>query len=135
MKQIILGITFLFFSHLVNAQELTSQSEEKVYETKDVDVKPEFPKGTDAFYKFIAKNFKSPEEEGLNGKIIMTFVIETDGSISNIKVLQDVGYGSGEEAMRVLKKTDKWIPGKFDGKPVRVLYHLPITIQSAVNTK
>jgi protein TonB len=72
-----------------------------------------------------------PEEEGLSGKIMVSFIVETDGSLSNIKVLKDIGYGSGAEAIRVLKKSPKWMPGKQNGKPVRVEYTMPISISSS----
>ena len=85
----------------------------------------------EAFYKIIAKNFKVPEEQGLNGKIITTFVIEIDGSITDIKVLQDIGYGSGAEVLKVLAMTKKWTPAKLNDIPVRVLYEFPISIKSA----
>ncbi|PWA11253.1 energy transducer TonB [Flavobacterium laiguense] len=65
----------------------------------------------------------------MNGKVYITFVVEKDGSLSEFKILRDVGYGTGDEAIRVMKLCPKWIPGKIDGKPVRVLYSLPITIQ------
>ena len=73
----------------------------------------------------------TPEKSGLKGKILITFVIEKDGSINEIKVLQDIGYGTGDEAIRVMKKSLNWIPAQKDGKPVRVLFKFPITIQSA----
>lgn len=125
-----LAIAFFTFQ-FVDAQEQLPKSIDTIYEIKDVDIKPEFPGGMEAFYKFIAKNFKTPEEEGLNGKIITTFTIEIDGSISNIKVLQDIGYGSGAEVFRVLTLSKKWIPAQLNNFPVRVLYQFPITIKSA----
>lgn len=115
----------------MNAQEPTSQPRDTIYDFKEVDVKPEYPGGVEAFYNFIAKTFKTPEEEGLNGKIITTFVIEIDGSITDIKVLQDIGYGSGAEVLKVLSMSKKWIPAKLNDIPVRVLYQFPITIRSA----
>ena len=57
--------------------------------------------------------------------------VEKDGSLTDIKVIRDIGYGTGKEAIRVLKKCPKWTPGEQNGKKVRVLYSLPITIQSA----
>ena len=81
--------------------------------------------------KFIGKNFQVPEEEGLKGKIFVTFVVEKDGSLTDIKVLRDIGYGTGKEAIRVLKSCPRWNPGEQNGKKVRVLYSLPISIQSA----
>lgn len=102
-----------------------------VYSTAGIEVKPDFPGGMDKFYKFVGTNYVTPEEEGLKGKVFVSFVVEKDGSLTDIKVLRDIGYGTGKEAIRVLKKCPKWTPGEQNGKPVRVLYSLPITIQSA----
>ncbi|PKB17068.1 M56 family metallopeptidase [Flavobacterium sp. 5] len=93
--------------------------------------KPEFPGGIEQFYKFVGENYKAPEEEGLKGKVYVTFVVEKDGSLSELKVIRDIGYGTGEEAIRVLKLCPNWNPGKIKNKPVRTLYSLPITIQTA----
>lgn len=131
MKNFLLLAIAFFSFQLMNAQELTSKPQDTIYDFKEVDIKPEYPGGIEAFYKFIAKNFKVPEEEGLNGKIITTFVIEIDGSIADIKVLQDIGYGSGSEVYKVLTMSEKWIPAKLNDIPVRVLYQFPITIRSA----
>lgn len=131
MKNFLLLAIAFFSFQFMNAQEQTSKPQDTIYDFKEVDVKPEYPDGVEAFYKFIAKNFKVPEEEGLNGKIITTFVIEKDGSISDIKVLQDIGYGSGAEVLKVLTMSKKWIPAKLNDIPVRVLYQFPITILSA----
>ena len=114
----------------MNAQEQTSQPQDTIYDFKEVEIKPEYPGGVEAFYKFIAKNFKVPEEEGLNGRIVTTFVIELDGSITDFTVLQDIGYGSGAEVLKVLSMSKKWIPAKLNDIPVRVLYQFPITIRS-----
>ena len=62
--------------------------------------------------------------------MIVTFVIEKDGSLTDIKVIRDIGYGTGEEAIRVLKECKKWIPAEQNGQKVRVQYTLPISIQS-----
>jgi protein TonB len=131
MKNFLLLAIAFFSFQFMNAQEQTSKPQDTIYDFKEVDVKPEYPDGVEAFYKFIAKNFKVPEEEGLNGKIITTFVIEIDGSITDIKVLQDIGYGSGAEVLKVLTMSKKWIPAKLNDIPVRVLYQFPITIRSA----
>lgn len=131
MKNFLLLAIAFFSFQFMNAQEQTSKPQDTIYDFKEVDIKPEYPDGVEAFYKFIAKNFKVPEEEGLNGKIISTFVIEIDGSITDIKVLQDIGYGSGAEVLKVLSMSKKWIPAKLNDIPVRVLYQFPITIRSA----
>ena len=106
-------------------------TDENIFKLSDVEVKPEFKGGVADFYKFIAKNFKMPDEEGLNGKIIVEFVIEKDGSISNINVIQDIGYGTDKETVRVFENSPKWIPGKKNGEVVRTLYTIPITIKSS----
>ncbi|WP_348825196.1 M56 family metallopeptidase [Flavobacterium aestuarii] len=95
-----------------------------------LEIKPEFPGGIEEFYKFIGKNYQAPKEEGLKGKVYITFIVEKDGSLSDFKVLRDIGYGTGEEAVRVLKLSPNWLPGTINNKPVRTLYSLPITIQS-----
>ncbi|KFF20185.1 MULTISPECIES: energy transducer TonB [Flavobacterium] len=107
------------------------EEDTQIYNTAGIEVKPEFPGGIEKFYKFVGNNYKTPEEEGLKGKVYVTFVVEKDGSLTDIKVLRDIGYGTGTEAIRVLKKCPKWNPGEQNGKKVRVLYSLPITIQSA----
>jgi protein TonB len=107
------------------------EEDTQIYNTAGIQVQPEFPGGMDKFYKFVGKNFQVPEEEGLKGKVFVTFVVEKDGSLTDIKVIRDIGYGTGKEAIRVLKSCPKWVAGEQNGKKVRVQYSLPITIQSA----
>ncbi len=104
--------------------------EDKIYSVDELKVKPEFPGGVNALYSIIAKNFRSPElDKDATLKIFMSFVVEKDGSMSNIKIVKDPGHGMGAEAERVLKTvTDKWKPGMEKDKPVRVSYMLPISI-------
>lgn len=102
-----------------------------VHNLAGIEQKPEFPGGMEKFYQFVGKNYQAPDEEGLKGKVYVTFVVEKDGSITDIKVIRDIGYGTGKEAIRVLSKCPKWLPGEQNGKKVRVLYSLPITIQTA----
>ena len=127
-----LFLVFAFFAlQMISAQEQTPIAQDKIYQMEEVDVKPEYPNGTQAFYQFIAKNYLAPEKSGLKGKVLLTFVIEKDGSINEIKVLQDIGYGTGDEAVRAMKKSLNWIPAQKGGTPVRVLFKFPITIESA----
>ena len=130
MKIFLFLIISIFSFQMGTAQEQIPQPVNTIYDIKDVDVKPEHSTGIDAFYKFVGKNFKVPEEEGIKGKIIITFIIETNGSISDVKALQDIGFGSGEKMVAVIKKSGKWIPAQKEGKIVRVFYQLPVTIQS-----
>lgn len=131
MKNFLFLAIVFFAIQMISAQEQTPISQDKIYQMEEVDVKPEYPNGTQAFYQFIAKNYLAPEKSGLKGKVLLTFVIEKDGSINEIKILHDIGYGTGDEAVRVMKKSLNWIPAQKDEKPVRVLFKFPITIASA----
>jgi hypothetical protein len=94
-----------------------------------VEKRPEFQGGIQKFYDFVGQNYKMPDVKDLKGRVFIQFVVEKDGSLTNFKVLRDIGHGTGEEAVRVLKLSPKWIPGEENGKKVRVLYSLPISIQ------
>jgi periplasmic protein TonB len=104
----------------------------EIYSSAGLEVQPEFPGGWPGFGKFIQKNFQYPEGEEINGKVIVTFVVEKDGSLTDIKVLRDLGYGTGAEAIRVLKRMPKWSPGEQNGRKVRCTYSLPIVLQQIV---
>ncbi|MGL3000139.1 M56 family metallopeptidase [Flavobacterium sp. RSSB_23] len=95
----------------------------------NVTEKPDFPGGMKKFYQFVANNFQIPTDLKGNGKIYIKFIVEMDGSITNEEIIRDMGFGTGEEAIRVIKLSPKWIPAKKDGVPVRVQYSLPITLQ------
>ncbi|MUV03550.1 energy transducer TonB [Flavobacterium rakeshii] len=95
-----------------------------------LDVKPDFPGGMNTFYKTVSDRFTSPDTgKDMTLKVFVSFIVEKDGSMSNIKVIRDPGYGMGNEAIRVLKSIKtKWNPGIKNGKPVRTAYNLPITL-------
>ncbi|MFA7445492.1 MAG: energy transducer TonB [Flavobacteriaceae bacterium] len=102
----------------------------QVYSTKDVEVIASYPGGLMEFYKFFGKNYKKENIRGASsGKLIVSFIVEKDGSLSNFKVIQDVGYGTGDEAIRVLKLSKKWIPSSNKGKPLRVRFTLPVDLK------
>lgn len=95
-----------------------------------VEQEPEFPGGIDSLYAWINRNLRYPEQarkENITGKVYVTFVVEKDGSIGNPKLLRDIGFGCGAEAIRVVKAMPKWNPGKQRGKPVRVQFNLPVS--------
>ena len=91
---------------------------------------PQYQGGMQEFYKFISENYKIPTDFKGNGKVYISFMVETDGSLSEFQVLRDLGFGTGEEAIRVLKLSPKWIPGKEENKEVRMKFSLPIAIQA-----
>ncbi len=94
-----------------------------------VELMPGYNGGEEAMYKYLADNIKYPQvakETGIQGNVIVTFVVEKEGSISDVRVLKDIGGGCGEEALRVVKAMPKWNAGKQNGVPVRVQFNLPI---------
>jgi hypothetical protein len=122
-------------NHVVTSQEnqkgVASNTNSSDVSTIDkVEAAPRYAGGLTSFYKYISANFRVPKQEGLKGKIMVSFIVEIDGSLTDIKVLKDLGYGTSEEAIRILKASPKWIPGKQNGKPVRVEYSLPINIET-----
>lgn len=93
---------------------------------------PEFPGGMDAFANYLRKNLRYPEravDAGINGKVIVSFVIEKDGRLTDIRVLRGIGYGCDEEATRVLRKSPPWKPGIQNSRNVRVLYTIPLVFR------
>jgi protein TonB len=103
-----------------------------VYNTGSLEIQPEPYGGMGAFSKFLSKNLRFPiaaSDAGASGRVIVSFVIEKDGSLSNIVVERGAGYGMDEEAVRVLKLAKAWKPGIQNGQPVRVRYMVPINFQ------
>lgn len=125
-----LFFVLLFSMQILQAQEEATSSAEMLFETKDIDVQPEFPGGIDNCYTFFYKNFKKPDVPDLVGKIFVSFIVEIDGTLTDIRTLKDPGFGTGAEAERVLQQSPRWIPGRKAGKKVRVNYILPIGIHT-----
>ncbi|RLD87899.1 MAG: energy transducer TonB [Bacteroidetes bacterium] len=101
--------------------------EQQVFQV--VENMPEYPGGRGALMKYLATNIKYPpyaKEAGIQGRVFINFVVETDGSITAVKVLRGIGGGCDEEAIRVVKNMPKWKPGMQRGKPVRVSFNLPV---------
>lgn len=102
----------------------------KVYNIAEIEVKPEFPGGASKFMEYISKNFELPKDKDFKGgRIIASFVVDTDGSLSDIKILKDAGFGTGEEAIRVLKNCKNWLSGENNGEKVRCNYMIPIELK------
>lgn len=94
-----------------------------------VEEMPAFSGGEAELYKYLHDNTKYPEEAkelGIQGRVYVTFVVETDGSITAINIVRGIGGGCDEEAVRVVKSMPRWTPGKQRGVPVRVQFNLPI---------
>jgi protein TonB len=121
---------------VLKAKEVIAQPEPpKEEETKVFDVveqMPSFPGGPSALMQFLSSNIKYPvvaEENGVQGRVVCTFVVEKDGSITDVRVIKSVDPSLDKEAMRVVKSMPKWIPGKQNGSAVRVKYTVPVTFR------
>lgn len=128
MKNFFCLILVSFIIQFVSAQEGSIVSKDLIYDISGIDVRPEFPGGMNKFYEFIGENYITPTIKGLSGKIYVSFIIEKDGSLTDIKVLRDLKHGTGLEAIRVLQLSPKWIPGEQNGKKVRCFFSMPIAI-------
>ena len=110
------------------------KSDTEIYIPGGVDEYPEFTGGMKAWAKYMERNLKYPyraQDEGVQGKVFISFVVEKDGSITDVQVLRGIGFGCDEEAMKVIKKSPLWKPGKNKGIPVRVRYNMPINFTLA----
>lgn len=110
-----------------------AQEEEEVVEEQQiflvVEEMPSYPGGEQEMYRFISQNIEYPrmaKESGISGRVFVTFVVERDGSVTDVQVLRGIGGGCDEEAIRVIKSMPKWKAGKQRGKAVRVQYRMPI---------
>lgn len=117
---------------VLKAKEVIADEKPKEEETKVFDVveqMPEFPGGQGALFEYLSKNTRYPavaEENNIQGRVIVTFVVERDGSITDVKVAKGVDPSLDKEAMRVVKSMPRWIPGKQNGTSVRVKFTVPV---------
>lgn len=117
----------------VVSPETTSEANAEVKEEPVftvVEEMPEYMGGVNELYKFLGNNIKYPQEAktaGISGRVFVSFIVENDGEVTNVKVLRGIGYGCDKEAIRVVNNMPNWVPGKQKGKNVRVVYNLPIS--------
>lgn len=101
-----------------------------LYTPTEVEILPNYPGGIRQFYDYVKANFKkSDADKNTTAKIIVSFIVEKDGSLSTIKILRSPNATLGTETTRVLEASPKWIPGEMNGEKVRVQYSLPIQIK------
>jgi protein TonB len=106
------------------------EEEEQIFQVVEDD--PQFPGGIQELMKYLQKNIKYPsicQEQGIQGRVIVQFVVEKDGSIADVQVIKAVNPYLDKEAVRVVSTMPKWSPGKQRGKPVRVRFTLPVTFR------
>ena len=114
----------------VDQSEPLDATTDEVFEM--VEVMPEYPGGTEGLYKYLAENVKYPEKakaDGTEGRVIVSFVVEKDGSVTDAQVRRGVSDEVDAEALRVVQGMPQWKPGMVEGKPVRVNYNLPINFK------
>ena len=110
----------------------TTKEEEGTMVFDVVDEMPQFPGGPQALFEYLSKSIKYPivaEDNGAQGRIIVSFIVERDGSITDVKVVKSVDPPLDQEAIRVVKAMPRWIPGKQNGSTVRVKYTVPVTFR------
>jgi len=103
-----------------------------IYDFASIQKQPEFPGGMKAFTKYLEDNGKYPQRaqnSGIQGKVFLSFIIERDGSLGDIRVDRKLGYGLDEEAVRLLKNSPKWIPGVQRDRVVRVKYNIVVPFE------
>ena len=114
----------------VQIDKNTPIDEQVIYTS--VEKEASYPGGEEALINFLSKSLKYPQlakEIGTKGKVVVGFIVEKDGSITDIKLIRDIGAGCGQEAKRVVSLMPKWIPAQQKGKTVRQQFFLPITFQ------
>ena len=127
-KLIIMSLMAMFGLTTISAQKtVVAQKNQQVFDV--VEQMPEYPGGIKALFDYLCQNVKYPddaEKQKIEGRVIATFVVETDGTISNIEVVKPVFPSLDAEAVRVLSGMPKWTPGMQSGKAVSVKYTVPI---------
>ncbi|MDX9940658.1 MAG: energy transducer TonB [Bacteroidales bacterium] len=115
------------FTPVVVVQEEEEISEEVIFTV--VEDQPSYPGGEEARIRYLQENLRYPQmarEAGIQGTVFVTFVVERDGSVTDVRVLRGIGGGCDEEAVRVVQNMPRWNPGRQRGQPVRVQFNMPI---------
>ena len=123
--KVALMMLVLFFSFTTSTAQ--TKKNDMVFDV--VEVMPQYPGGQIAMLKYIMENIKYPEQamkEGIQGRVTVRFIVEKDGSISDVKPILSVHPLLNKEAVRVVESMPKWTPGKQNGKPVRVRFNVPV---------
>lgn len=128
-KNVSLKVALMMLVLLFSFMTSTAQTKKNDMLFSVVEVMPQYPGGQIAMMKYIMENMKYPEQamkEGIQGRVTVRFIVEKDGSISDVKPVLSVHPLLNKEAVRVVKSMPKWSPGKHNGKPVRVRFNLPV---------
>jgi protein TonB len=107
-----------------------NDEDNNIYKSSEVDIKPDFPGGCNMLMKFILHNFNGTDSEMESGRILLTFIVEKDGKLSDIKAIRSKDNASIDSLVKVMSKSPLWLQGKIKEKPVRVLYTFPVTLNT-----
>ena len=128
-KNVSLKVALMMLVLLFSFMTSTAQTKKNDMVFDVVEVMPQFPGDQIAMLKYIMENIKYPEQamkEGIQGRVAVRFIVEKDGSISDVKPILSVHPLLNKEAVRVVESMPKWTPGKQNGKPVRVRFNVPV---------
>ena len=128
-KNVSLKVALMMLVLLFSFMTSTAQTKKNDMVFDVVEVMPQFPGGQIAMLKYIMENIKYPEQamkEGIQGRVTVRFIVEKDGSISDVRPVLSVHPLLNKEAVRVVESMPKWSPGKQNGKPVRVRFNVPV---------
>ena len=131
-KNVSLKVALMMFVLLFSFMTSTAQTKKNDMLFSVVEVMPQYPGGQIAMMKYIMENMKYPEQamkKGIQGRVAVSFIVEKDGSISDVKPILSVHPLLNKEAVRVVESMPKWSPGKQNGKPVRVRFNIPVMFQ------
>jgi protein TonB len=126
MKKIFFSImiSLFIFCAGASAQEQETKATLKVSDS----IRPAYPGGVPAFYKYIEKGIKKRHMPSKSGKVIASFIVEKDGSISNVKIVKGLEQKTDGRVVELVSESEGWTPGYINGLPVRASYNLPVTI-------
>jgi len=128
-KNMSLKVALMMLVLLFSFMTSTAQTKKNNMVFDVVEVMPQYPGGPIAMLKYIMENIKYPEQamkEGIQGRVTVRFIVEKDGSISDVRPVLSVHPLLNKEAVRVVESMPKWSPGKQNGKPVRVRFNVPV---------
>lgn len=128
-KNVSLKVALMMLVLLFSFMTSTAQTKKNNMVFDIVEVMPQYPGGQIAMLKYFMENIKYPEQamkKGIQGRVAVSFIVEKDGSISNVRPVHSVHPLLDKEAVRVVKSMPKWSPGKQNGKPVRVRFNVPV---------
>lgn len=135
MKKVLFVLALLLSAHTAihaqsNQNTERNASDEKIFDV--VEQPPSFPGGQAALMSYLSKNVKYPEEalkDNVQGRVIVGFIVEKDGSVSNAKIIRGVDSALDKEAIRIVMSMPKWTPGRQNGRNVRTKYNVPVNFK------